>query len=77
MEREMRAAYVATRSHLKRAATAQKKYYDRSSHLYKYKEGDIVKLRRFRKEPGTGKNADCNVNAVRSSRIHFDLGQFA
>ena len=58
MERELRAAYVATRSHLKRAATAQKKYYDRSSHLYKYKEGDIVKLRRFRKEPGTGKYAD-------------------
>ena len=26
--------------------------------MYKYKEGDIVKLRRFRKEPGTGKYAD-------------------
>ena len=57
MERELRAAYVATRSHLKRAATAQKKYYDCSSHLYKCKEGDIVKLRWFWKEPGTRKYA--------------------
>ena len=58
LERELRAAYVSTRTHLKRAATAQKKYYDRTSHLYKYKEGDVVKLRKFRKEPGTGKYAD-------------------
>ena len=58
LERELRAAYIATRTHLHRAATAQKKYYDRTSHLYKYKEGDVVKLRRFRKEPGTGKYAD-------------------
>ena len=58
LERELRAAYISTRTHLQRAATAQKKYYDRTSHLYRYKEGDMVKLRKFRKEPGTGKYAD-------------------
>ena len=58
LEKKLRAAYMSTRAHLKRAATAQKKYYDRSSHLYKYKEGDMVKLRRFVRKPGIGKYAD-------------------
>ena len=58
LERKLRAAYTSTREHLKRAATAQKRYYDRDSHLYKYKEGDMIKLRRFKKEPGTGKFSD-------------------
>ena len=44
MERELRATCLATRDHLKRAATVQKKYYDRGTNLYKHKEGDMVKL---------------------------------
>ena len=58
LERDLRVTCTATRMHLKRAATAQKKYYDRDAHLYKYKEGDTVKLRRFRKEAGTHKYSD-------------------
>ena len=58
MERALRTAYHYTREHLKRASTAQKKYYDKNCNLYKYKEGDMVKLRKFRREPGTGKYAD-------------------
>ena len=44
MERALRATCIATRDHLKRAATVQKKYYDRGTNLYKHKEGDMVKL---------------------------------
>ena len=59
MERELRSTCMATREHLKRAATRQKKYYDRDCNLYKYKEGDMVKLRKFVRKPGFGKFSDC------------------
>ena len=58
LERELRATCANTRKNLKRAATAQKKYYDRDSHLYKYKVGDTVKLRQFRRTAGSGKYED-------------------
>ena len=58
MERELRSTCIATRNHLKRAATLQKKYYDRDCNLYKFKEGDMVKLRKFVRKPGFGKFDD-------------------
>ena len=58
MEQELRSTCLATREHLKRAATLQKKYYDRDCNLYKHKEGDMVKLRVFKRKPGFGKFSD-------------------
>ena len=46
-ENEMRAAYEVARDTIGRNVRIQKKYYDRSSHLIAYKEGDPVYLKVF------------------------------
>ena len=43
----MRLAYQTARDAIGRNVKIQKKYYDRSSHLVKYKEGDAVMLKDF------------------------------
>ena len=54
----VRHAHQVAREHTHRAATAQKKYYDRTAHLKHYKVGEKVQLKVFRKEKGVGKFAD-------------------
>ena len=54
----LRDAHRVAREHTNRAATTQKRYYDRKAHLHRYKVGDTVQLRVFRKEKGVGKFAD-------------------
>ena len=49
---------MLVRERLQRAATAMKRYYDRGSHLNKFKEGDAVRVRRFRLNKGTKKFED-------------------
>ena len=56
--KEMRFCYAHVRERLKRAATAMKRYYDRGAHLNKFKEGDAVRVRRFRLNKGTKKFED-------------------
>ena len=56
--KEMRFCYALVRERLKRAATAMKRYYDRGAKLYHYKEGDAVRVRRFRLNKGTKKFED-------------------
>ena len=54
----MRFIYTIVRERLKRAATASKRYYDRKSCLYPYKEGDAVRVKVFRLNKGTKKFED-------------------
>ena len=54
----MRFIYTIVRERLKRAATAAKRYYDRKACLYSYKEGDPVRVKRFRLNKGTRKFED-------------------
>ena len=58
LDQSVRMTYQIAREHTHRAATAQKKYYDRTAHLKRYKVGDTVQLKVFRKEKGVGKFAD-------------------
>ena len=58
LDQSVRQTYQLAREHTLRAATAQKKYYDRTAHLKRYKVGDTVQLKVFRKEKGVGKFAD-------------------
>ena len=59
LEKSVRLTYQIEREHTHRAATAQKKYYDVTAHLKRYKVGDTVQLKVFRKEKGDDKFADC------------------
>ena len=54
----MRQTNQIARENTQRAATAQKRYYDRTARLKHYKVGDKVQLKVFRKEKGVGKFAD-------------------
>ena len=54
---DIRSNFTVARQRIGRAATVMKKYYDRTAHLHKYKVGDAVKLRVFRKEKGVSKFA--------------------
>ena len=56
--KSMRFIYTMVRARLKRAATATKRYYDRKAKYYAYKEGDAVKIRKFRLNKGTKKFDD-------------------
>ena len=58
LDQSVRRAHQLAREHTFRAATTQKKYYDRTAHLKRYKVGDTVQLKVFRKEKGVGKFAD-------------------
>ena len=58
LDDNVRNAHRIARERINRAATSQKKYYDRSAHLNRYKVGDTVQLKVFRKEKGLGKFAD-------------------
>ena len=58
LDQSVRQSYQIAREHTLRAATTQKKYYDRTAHLKRYKVGDTVQLKVFRKEKGVGKFAD-------------------
>ena len=55
---DIRANFATARLRLNRAATAMKKYYDRTAHMHEYKVGDAVKLRVFRKQKGISKFAE-------------------
>ena len=55
---DIRNNFAVARVRLNRAATAMKKYYDRTAHLYEYRVGDVVKLRVFRREKGISKFAE-------------------
>ena len=55
LDEDVRRNFASAREHINRAATAQKKYYDRNAHLNEYQVGDTVKLRVFRKTKGIGK----------------------
>ena len=58
-ENDMRLAYRVARETIGRNVKIQKKYYDRSCHLVKYKEGDAVMLKDYSpKVRGTRKLAD-------------------
>ena len=51
----MRRSHELARVHLKKAASTQKKYYDRTTHLNKYEIGDAVWLKKHRRTPEAGK----------------------
>ena len=50
LEEEMRLAYDVARETIGKNMKIQKKYYDRTSHLIKYKEGDVVWLKDHAKD---------------------------
>ena len=52
LDKQIRKMYETARENLGRAATAMKKYHDRSSHLNHYKPGDAVWLKSWRRTPG-------------------------
>ena len=58
LDAALREAHQIARERINRAATVQKKHYDRKSHLNHYKVGDPVQLKVFRREKGVGKFAD-------------------
>ena len=59
MDRQSREAFRVAREEIGRSVLLQKKYYDRTSHLNKYKVGDAVLIRDHRHhEAGTKKLAD-------------------
>ena len=58
LDASLRDAHRIARERINRAATAQKKCYDRKTHLNHYKVGDPVQLKVFRREKGVGKFAD-------------------
>ena len=59
MDRQSREAFQAARDEIGRSVLLQKKYYDKSSHLNKYKTGDAVLIRDHRHHmKGEGKLSD-------------------
>ena len=52
LSRNLRYAYELARENLKRAATVQKRYYDRKANFHPYKVGDAVLLKVFRWNKG-------------------------
>ena len=56
--KEMRFCYALVRVRIQRAVTAKTRYYDRGANLNKFKEGDVVRVRRFRLNKGTKKFED-------------------
>ncbi len=55
LEDDIRIAFEIVRERLGKAAILAKKYYDRKSHLIRYKIGDVVLIKNNRREKGTGK----------------------
>ena len=58
LEEDLRTCYTRVRKNLDKAATRQKQYYDRKSHLNKYHRGDLVMMKTMIHQPGTGKLED-------------------